>query len=132
MNETRCTITNDIFSKYFSYGYYLTLRGFLPFFITILFAVLAFRNVKQLAHQSVPVVRRELEKQLTSMVLVQVTLNGFEVLPNSIMAALQTNTTLTSDPEVGTRIQYASVLTILIYYLNFAVSKNYFSLEDDN
>ena len=123
-NTIVCGITNDLFFKYFAYGFLLILTGFLPIFITILFAILAFRNVKQLVHQAVPVVRRELEKQLTMIVLVQVALNSFTLLPNSMMAALQTDTALTSDPEAGPRIQFASVLGALIFYLNFAVSEN--------
>ena len=79
-----------------------------------------------MVHQAVPVVRRELEKQLTMMVLVQVTLNSFALLPDSIMVALETNTALMSDPEVARRMQFAGVLAILINYLNFAVSKNRF------
>ena len=125
-NKTSCTITNDLFSEYYSYGYFLTLTGFLPIFITVLFAVLAFRNVNQLAHQAVPVIRRELEKQLTIMVLVHVALNSFTLLPSSILNALQTNTALMSDPEVGRRIQFAFILSVLLYYVNFAVSKNHF------
>ena len=125
-NKIGCNIINAIFAKYNAYVYFLTLTGFLPIFITVLFAVLAFRNIKQLAHQAVPVVRRELEKQLTMMVLVQVALNSFTLLPNSVVNALQTNPALTSVPELGSRLQFASVLTGLIYYLNFAVSKNRF------
>jgi hypothetical protein len=125
-DKTVCAIINATFAKYHVYGYFLTLTGFLPIFITVLFAVLAFRNVKQLAHQAVPAVRRELEKQLTMMVLVQVALNSFTLLPYSIVATLQTNIALTSDSEIGIRIQFASVLSLLIYYLNFAVSKSHF------
>ena len=125
-NKTSCSIISDSFAKYYRIGHSLILTGFLPVFITISFAVLAFRNVKQLAHQAVPVVRRELEKQLTTIVLLQVALNSIVLLPNSIVNALQTNTVFTSNPDTTKTLQFADILTILIYYLNFAVSKNRF------
>src|SRR5262249_35068115 len=66
--QTNCGFTDVAFAKYHAYGYAIVLTGFLPVFITILFGLMAFRNVRQLAHQAVPIVRRELEKQLTVMV----------------------------------------------------------------
>ena len=131
-NKIVCAVLNATFAKYNAYGYFLILVGFLPIFVTILFAILAFRNVKQMIHQSVPVVRRELEKQLTMMVLVQVTLNSFTLLPSSIINALQRSSVLASDPDVERTLEMAGILSLLIYFLSFAVSKNCFSLYDSS
>ena len=117
-----CGVTNEIFGRYHTYGYFLTLTGFLPVIINIIFALLAFRNVRQAAHHTVPLVRRALEKQLTIMVLVQVVCNACTLLPSSIGMALQRNTSLTSNPTISANLQFAYTISILIYYLNFAVS----------
>ncbi len=120
--KTSCGIPNAVFGRYNSYGYFLILTGFLPISITIVFALMAFRNIRQLAHHTVPLVRRELEKQLTVMVLVQVAFNSFTLLPSNIVSALESNTALMSNPTVAANIQFANIMSILLYYLTFAVS----------
>jgi hypothetical protein len=120
--KTSCMIINAIFGKYHTYGYFVILTGFLPISMTVLFALMAFRNIQQLAYRSVPLVRRELEKQLTMIVLVQVAINSFTLLPNCFVYILQANTTIMSDPVVADRIRFASIISLLLYYLNFAVS----------
>jgi hypothetical protein len=117
-----CGIIDATFGRYYSYGYFLILAGFLPVTINIIFALLAFRNIGQVAYHTVPLVRRELEKQLTIMVLVQVVLNACTVLPSSITSALQQNGQLTSNLNVAANLQFADMISRLIYYLNFAVS----------
>jgi hypothetical protein len=63
-----CVITNDIFQKYYTVVYLPVLMGILPVIIMIIFGILAYRNVQQIAYRAVPLVRRELDKQLTVMV----------------------------------------------------------------
>jgi len=120
--QITCGITNAVFGKYHAYVFFLILTGFLPIFITILFALMAFRNIRQLAHQTVPLVRRELEKQLSVMVLVQVVFNCFTFLPSSIVSALQNTTSLTSNPNAAAIMQFINLTPLLVYYLTFAVS----------
>ena len=127
--KSACTIIDPTFIKYQFFGYALILAGILPISITIFFALMAFRNVRQLSYQTVPLVRRELEKQLTMMVLVQVAVNSFTLLPSNIVSAIQTNTAFMSDPNVAARIQFASIMALLIYYLNFTVSINQSDIE---
>jgi hypothetical protein len=119
--KVTCASPNDIFLQYRSYFVTLVLTGFLPVVITILFGCLAYYNVQQLAHRTLPLVRRELDKQLTVMVLVQVIVNSFTVLPYAIVTTLTLNTSLMSDPVVATKIQFIATLTVLLYYINFAV-----------
>jgi hypothetical protein len=121
--KTSCGIPNAVFARYNAYGYFLILTGFLPISITILFALMAFRNIRHSAHHTVPLVRRELEKQLTVMVLVQVAFNSFTLLPSNIVNALGNNTALLSNPTVAANIQFATTISFLVYYLNFAVSE---------
>ena len=123
-----CGIADTTFGTYSTYGYLLILTGFLPIAVTIIFALLAFRNVRQLAHHTVPLVRRELEKQLTIMVLVQVALNSLALLPFTIVSAVQLNSQLASNADIAARLQFANFLGLLLYYLTFAVSVKVFDL----
>ena len=123
-----CGITDATFGGYHTYGYILILTGFLPIAVTIIFALLALRNVRQLAHLTVPLVRRELEKQLTIMVLVQVALNSLVVLPFNIVSAVQLNSQLASNADIAARLQFAYFLGLLLYYLSYAVSVKVFDL----
>ncbi|CAF1535732.1 unnamed protein product [Adineta ricciae] len=76
-----CVNTNTIFSIYFSFGFILLLMGILPLTVMIIFGLLTYYNVKTLAYRTVPLVRRELDKQLTQMVLVQVIFNSIILSP---------------------------------------------------
>ncbi len=82
-NETVCQVTNDIFNEYLTYGYYLTLTNLLPL-LTILFGLMAYHNARHLSDRIIPLVRRELDKQLTVMVLVQVLISFCTLIPFSI------------------------------------------------
>ncbi|CAF1423290.1 unnamed protein product [Rotaria sordida] len=65
--QLTCTITNAIFQQYFIYFYVLILGLVLPISITVIFGLLAYRNIQQMAYRTIPLVRRELDKQLTVM-----------------------------------------------------------------
>ncbi|CAF1167196.1 unnamed protein product [Rotaria sordida] len=114
-----CTSTNNIFIQYRSYFVTLVLTGVLPIVITILFGSLAYYNVRRLAYRTLPLVRRELDKQLTVMVLAQVIVNAFTILPYAILVALTLNTNLMNDPVIAIRIQFTATITTLLYYTNF-------------
>ena len=57
-----CSITNSIYLQYHIKFYTPVLSGPLPLLITITFALLAYHNIKQLAHRAVPIIRREFEQ----------------------------------------------------------------------
>jgi len=82
-NTTICQITNAEFLKYHTYGYFLTLSNLLSV-ITAVFGLIAYHNARHLAYRTIPLIRRELDKQLTIMVLVQVLINFCTYLPYSI------------------------------------------------
>ena len=86
-NQTICQITNDKFIKYHTYGYFLTLSNLLPL-ITVVFGLMAYHNARHLSYRIIPLVRRELDKQLTVMVLVQVVINFCIYLPYSIQSMI--------------------------------------------
>lgn len=119
-----CSITNYNYSLYIAYVYLLFLTGILPIIVTILFGFLAYWNVRQIPYRAVPLVRRALDKQLTSMVLVQVVFNIFVIVPFIICMFLYdtynpNNTTI----DYG-QLNLASEVCIIIYYFYFAVSMN--------
>jgi len=117
-------MTNTIYIRYRAYVIVLILFGFLPAFVTMLFGFMAYLNLQQLAHYTLPLVRRELDKQLTVMVLAQVVVNCFAILPYTIMYAVQLNTDPNLNPVLAAQIQLAYNTTIIISYLYFAVSIN--------
>jgi hypothetical protein len=120
--KSACIITNVIFQQYKTYGFILLLAGILPVFITVLFGSLAYRNVKQLAYRTVPLVRRELDKQLTSIVLVQVVYTFIVIVPYIIVATVQTSLNSNNDPILAVKLQFAEYLAAAFYYSYFAVS----------
>lgn len=80
-NQSMCIITNDIFQTYSSFGFGLVLMGLLPLTIMTVFGLLAYYNIQNLAYRTVPLVRRELDKQLTQMVLIHLIYNFIVLTP---------------------------------------------------
>ncbi|CAF3437460.1 unnamed protein product [Rotaria sp. Silwood1] len=115
-----CTITNPVFDLYIAYGYLIILTGILPICITVLFGFLAYWNVRQIPYRTVPLVRRELDKQLTSMVLVQVVFNCFTILPYIICLFLVDTLDPNSMSMNMSDLGFGQHISIIIYYLYFA------------
>jgi hypothetical protein len=119
-NTTVCQTTNYIFNQYLIYGYYLTLNNILPL-ITIVFGIMAYYNARHLAHRIVPLIRRELDKQLTVMVLVQVLISFCTILPFSINTIFQIVNTFPSDPVIQAKLNLAGIIITNYFILNIAV-----------
>lgn len=117
-----CIIVNDTFQQYFKTWHVLVLLGVLPISITALFGCLAFRNVQKLSYRTMPLVRRELDKQLTVMVLMQVIFNVFAITPYTIINAIILNPAMTNDPVTNELLTCARILSIILLYTCFAVS----------
>lgn len=128
-NKTICTMTNVIFYQYRVYFIGLILSGILPVIITVLLGFMAYRNVQKLIHQTVPLARRELDKQLTVMVLIQIIFNCFTVLPYFILNAIISSVNITEDPINAAKIQLINIITLHLFYFNFGVSINQFDLQ---
>lgn len=117
-----CTITNPMFYQYFTYGYQYVLCSFLPVIITILFGCLAFYNVRRNAQLRIPNARRELDKQLTAIVLCTVLLNSLTLIPFSIIQLFPSDDTITEFDI----FDFAVYLTRLLFFVYFAVSDRFF------
>jgi hypothetical protein len=84
-DKVSCSITNVVFAQYHNYFFALILIGCLPLFITVLFGFLAYYNVRQRTHRALPLVRRELDNQLSAMVFLQVITSFFTISPYVIV-----------------------------------------------
>jgi hypothetical protein len=97
----------------------------LIYFLSLaLFGLLAYRNVQQIAHRTLPLVRRELDKQLTVMVLMQVVVDCFSLLPYSIVNIFALNPNINNDPVYKETVQLSFSILLIIHYLYFSVSAN--------
>ena len=67
-----CGISNIYLSNYYSYFFYPFLNGLLPIFISSLFGLLAYRNVRRIIRRQIPIERRRLDQQLTAMIFARV------------------------------------------------------------
>ncbi|CAF0720861.1 unnamed protein product [Adineta steineri] len=121
-NELYCTVTNRIFLHYFQYGFVIILAGFFPIFITVLFSLLAYRNVQKSMYQIVPLIRRELDKQLTVMVLVIVAFNSITTIPYIVVYIIMRGSIPIQDPILFLQLQFSSTVFSNIYFLHFASS----------
>jgi hypothetical protein len=119
-NQTVCQVTNDIFNEYLSYGYYLTLTNLLPL-IAVVFGLMAYYNARHLAYRTVPFVRRELDKQLTVMVLVQVLISFCTLVPFSINNILAIINPQANDPVLQAKRILAGAIASNIFILSFAI-----------
>jgi hypothetical protein len=73
-------------------------------------------------HRAIPFVRRELDKQLTVMVLMQVVFNVLAITPYTIINAIILDPNIVNDPIGNAITSCARILSIIFLYLCFAVS----------
>lgn len=70
--STGCNISNQIALRYATYFFYPALAGFIPITTSSLFSLFAFRNVRRIIRRQTPIGRRQLDRQMTAMVLLRV------------------------------------------------------------
>ena len=119
--QISCAITNTIFQKYYTLIYNILFASVLPIITMIVFGLLAYRNVQQIAHRTVPLVRRELDKQLTRIVLVQVFSDVLVFLPLSIFGCYLIIRNAPSDSIQALQLMYIYNILIVVYYWHFVV-----------
>ena len=85
---------------------------------------MAYRNVQQLAYRSVPLVRRELDKQLTIMVLVQVFCDIVAITPLIIYTFWTLIIGTTDDLLRMSQVAFMRHTTSVLYNFHFVVSLN--------
>jgi hypothetical protein len=120
-NETVCEVTNNIFNEYLTYGYYVTLTNVFPL-ITVIFGLMSYHNARHLNDRIVPLVRRELDKQLTVMVLVQVLISFCSSIPysiNNIFFIIDANHQ--SDPVFQAKENLAGSIATTFFIFSFSV-----------
>jgi hypothetical protein len=122
--QSICLVTNPSFRNYSTYGFVLVLTNILPMTIVILFGILAYRNVQQIAYRTVPLVRRELDKQLTVMVLVEVLCDVIFVTPIIIQTIYSVIIGAPSDPYALMQFRLIVNFTTIWYFFRFAVRIN--------
>ncbi|CAF1357276.1 unnamed protein product [Adineta ricciae] len=121
-NKVTCTSTNPSMVIYRSYYIGLFLTGYLPDIITLVFGILAYRNIRQIGYRTIPLVRRELDKQLTVMVFAQVIINFLTNVPFSTLFAITFVTANWKDTFALTVIQFTYNVSIIIFYTYFSSS----------
>jgi len=121
-DKVSCINTNANFQQYHTYMNNIILSAGLPMLITVLFGSLAYRNVRQIAYRATPLVRRELDKQLTNMVLIQVVFSFCFLLPYVISSVLPSVLNTSNNPFAYAQLVATLYITACIYYLYFAVS----------
>ncbi len=120
-----CTITNPVFEEYTTNGYLVILTGILPVLITVTFGSFAYWNVRQIPYRVIPLVRRELDKQLTSMILVQVVYNFLVIVPHVGVSVMIYFIDDNIKSSIEDQLNFYFIITNLIYYLYYAVSIYY-------
>ena len=118
-----CNMNNTIMLQYRNYFMALLILGYIPDLISSIFGIMAYRNIRQISHRAVPLVRRELDKQLTTMVLVQVVINFFTNVPCVSMTAVMYATANIKDSSITDIIQFTYNVTLMVFYTYFAVRK---------
>ncbi|CAF1052743.1 unnamed protein product [Adineta ricciae] len=121
-NKVSCEMTNAFYIQYRTYFIVLILLGFLPFSVTASFGSMSYGNIRRTSRDTVPIARRELDKQLTVMVLVQVLANFFTLLPYTIVNILSLNAERSDDRLFRAKLQLASHITLMLYYVYYANS----------
>ena len=116
-----CVINNGGFQKYLKMFHLPVLTSSLPVTIITIFGILAYRNIQHIAYRTVPLVRRELDKQLTVMVLVHVLLDVVAVTPTMINNIYSSIVNTPTDPITVAQLSLITNIVTLIYYVHFVV-----------
>lgn len=112
-----CAAFNPIFNYFYSLIHYCIFLGILPIFVSLLFSLLAYRNVRRIVRVQVPIIRRRLDHQLTAMTLLRVALFVITSLPYISLRIYQIN-----NPISGNHSYYATVF-VLIYVVLVTINE---------
>ncbi|CAF0844141.1 unnamed protein product [Adineta steineri] len=131
VNTAICISVNHNFLLYHTYGYFLVLGNLFPL-IAVIFGIMAYRNARTLTTRVNPLVRRELDKQLTIMVLVEICVYVCTQIPYSITNGFISLST-DHDPVFVAQFNLINAITLTInilsngnsFYTYFCVSKRF-------
>jgi hypothetical protein len=116
-----CIIYNTTFLRYYTQFYFPVLLGILPLLIMNTFSLLSLRNIKQISRRHIPIIRRELDQQLTKMVLAQVFCVTITTIPLISQYTYLLNTNIT-DPLINMEQQFITSILNIIWFINYSVS----------
>jgi len=105
--------------RYHAYDYFLTLTNLLPF-ITSVIGLIAYRNLKRSICCEAPAFRHELDKQLTTMILVQILIYFCTFLPYSIQSMYALMIT-DNNAVFQAKMKFRSIITMHFSILSYAV-----------
>lgn len=117
-----CTTIDPKFTKYRVYFAGIILNGVIPLITSSYFGVLAYRNVRDIAYRTIPIVRRSMDKQLTAMTLTHVFVNCLTTLPYFVNNILFSNIESESDRSMEKQFHVTLSITILVFFVGIAVS----------
>jgi hypothetical protein len=115
-----CRFINLRFAEYYSRVHLPVISEAVPIII-VTFALLAFRNVRTLAHRQLDIVRQSHHRQLTTMVLVQAVFIVILTLPPLIFYVYTLNTS-SADLNIIARNQLIIAIVNFTYFEGFSVS----------
>jgi hypothetical protein len=115
-----CVISNPISSRYASFFLYPILEGLLPIVVASSFSLLAFYNVRHIIRLQIPIARRQLDRQMTAMVLIRVVFFVIFTLPYALYRVYIINFPLSR----ADLFQYAIGRLLQAIFLSY-VSVNY-------
>ncbi|UJR20081.1 hypothetical protein I4U23_023213 [Adineta vaga] len=115
-----CTMTNTVYIQFRAYFGSPVVIGFLPIFITVTFGLMAYRNIQQMRYYTVPLIRRELDKQLTLIVLAQGAINTIVLSPYTITIIFALTTNVRDDPILKAQIDFVTDITFTIVWIYYA------------
>ena len=115
-----CTVTNPTYGNYYSNFTIAVLYGCLPIIILSIFSLLAFYNARTLASRHVNIVRSNLDRQLTAMILIYVIYIVIAIIP-FFCFYIYTLNIYTTDPEQLAYNALVYTITVLTQYSMLAV-----------
>ena len=120
-----CAIYHTILKIYFTFCFYPILAGLLPFFVSSLLSLLAYRNVRRIVRRQIPLIRRRLDQQMTAIALARVVSMILLVAPFLIFSLVNLNINRNDLNDVGKAVySLLSMITSLLVYSNFSVSES--------
>ena len=118
-----CVFYHPIVKMYFSLCFYPILAGVLPFFVSILFSLFAYRNVRRIVRRQIPLVRRRLDQQMTAIALVRVVCMVIFMVPFLVSSLIDLNVNRNDLDDMGNAIYNLFLMTTsLLAYVNMSVS----------
>lgn len=118
-----CIISNYVWLQYCTYVFYPILTGILPVVIAAFFSILAFQNVRRIVRRQIPIVRRRLDKQMTTLVLLRVIFFVLFLLPYVAYRIFVINFPVSSTkPMEFAIVRIIQVVTTSSFHMNATVS----------